>query len=413
MAIGDYGFSGLYKRQNPSANNNYTINGFGALENLISVARVKSIVLDSSHPRFEELGGWKALGTIEIFSNNTSNIIRPLNPNIKNFPLINETVYVIDGLGIQGANGTFSVPNRYYITTLGIWNHPHHNAYPFNILPPPSQDKSYEQTEVGSPNQVSDQPTEIYLGKTFKERANIHPLLPFEGDIIYEGRWGNSIRLGSTVQNTANNWSSTGTDGDPIIIIRNGQGTQNDEGWIPVVENIDIDDTSIYLTSTQQIPLKAASTSYVSYTSNPPLSPNAYIGPQIILDSGRLVFNSYSDHILLSSAKSINLNSQESVNIDTKKFITQADQIFLGKEELANQPLMLGTNTVDLLKNLVDVVKELTSTLKTLQSAPVAPGSPATFPTLLVPMAKLESTLNTLNNQLNSGVLTSQRNFTL
>jgi hypothetical protein len=125
------------------------------------------------------------------------------------------------------------------------------------------------------------------------------------------------------------------------------------------------------------------------------------------------MFNSKSDHILLSSAKSINLNSQESVNIDTFKFVTRAEQIFLGKEELATQPLMLGTNTVDLLKNLVDVVKELTSTLKTLQSAPVAPGSPATFPTLLVPMTKLESTLNTLNNQLTSGVLTSQRNFTL
>ena len=409
----DYGFSGVYKRQNPSANNNYTINGFGVLENLISVARVKSIVLDSSHPRFEELGGWKALGTIEIYSNNASDVIRPLNPNSRNFPLINEVVYVIEGLNIQGANGTFSVPNKYYINSLGIWNHPHHNAYPFNILPPSSQDKSYEETQIGSPNQVSNQPTEIYLGRTFKERSNIHPLLPFEGDVIHEGRWGNSIRLGSTVKNTANNWSFAGTDGDPITIIRNGQGEQTEEGWIPTIEDINNDDSSIYLTSTQQILLTPAREDYTSYSENPPTSPSQYEGKQIILNSGRLVFNSNQDHILLSSAKSINLNAVESVNIDTVKFITQADQIFLGKEDLANQPLMLGNNTVDLLKNLTSAVKELANTLKTLQSAPVAPGSPAVFPTLLVPMSQVVTTLESLENQLNKGVLTSKRNFTL
>ncbi len=30
-----------------------------------NVGRVISIVLDSTHPRFEELGGWNGLGTIE------------------------------------------------------------------------------------------------------------------------------------------------------------------------------------------------------------------------------------------------------------------------------------------------------------------------------------------------------------
>jgi hypothetical protein len=41
----------------------------------------------------------------------------------------------------------------------------------------------------------TDQSTEIFLGTTFKERSNIHPLLPFEGDVIQEGRWGNSILM--------------------------------------------------------------------------------------------------------------------------------------------------------------------------------------------------------------------------
>jgi len=413
-----YGFSGLNKNLNSQLFNISRLTGDSISKQLITSVRVKSIVLNETHPRFIELGEWNSLGAIEyelVTSPNTLNpfpVAYPINTNIKSYPLVNEIVYII-ALSDTGIGGNSVSARNYYIGNVNLWNHPHHNGYPINTNQvSTAQNKDYTQTQLGNVSQIVDTPIEIFLGNTFKERANIHPLLSFEGDIIYEGRWGNSIRLGSTVQNATNNWSSTGTNGDPITIIRNGQGSQSEEGWIPVVENLDIDDSSIYLASTQQIPLKAASTDYTSYTS-PPASPNTYTGPQIILDSGRLVFNSYSDHILLSSAKSINLNSQESVNIDTKKFITQADKIFLGKEELATQPLMLGSNTVDLLKNLTSAVKELANTLKTLQSAPVAPGSPASFPTLLVPMSQLVVTLESLENQLNKGVLTSQRNFTL
>jgi hypothetical protein len=419
MAIGDYGFSGLYKRQNSGNTNNDFITGLAeSLQNLIIIARVTDIVLTSEHPKFKNVGEWNGIGTIFYEPVNkrlqtSNNAAKPLDSNSKRFPLINELIYIISFPNTNLDIDPYSISN-YYINNISLWNHPHHNAYPNNTnVLPPSQQKDYIQTQAGSVRRVTDNSTEIFLGNTFKERANIHPLLPFEGDIIHEGRWGNSIRLGSTVKNTNNNWSSTGTDGDPITIIRNGQGTQSDEGWIPVVENINNNESSIYLASTQAIPLNASSTSYISYSTNPPTSPNKYAGKQIMLNSGRLVFNANEDHILLSSAKSINLNSQESVNIDTKKFITQADQIFLGKEDLATQPLMLGTNTVNLLKDLVSVVKELTNTLKTLESAPVAPGSPAIFPTLLAPMSQLNITLETLENQLDKGVLTSQRNFTL
>ena len=416
----NYGFNGLNKNLNSRQSNNTNL--FNNLENkdaIISV-RVKGIILDETHPRFKELGEWNALGVIEYeIVNSPTNpgnfysTASPLNPNSKTFPLINEIVYIIS-LPSTEIGVSNSKVKKYYLNTISLWNHPHHNGYPLNSNSlPPTQKKDYEQTQAGSVRRVTDQSTEIFLGNTFKERSNIHPILPFEGDVIHEGRWGNSIRLGSTVKNTNNNWSLTGTNGDPITIIRNGQGSQSEEGWIPVVENINNSDSSVYLTSAQQIPLDASSISYVSYSNNPPTTPNKYTEKQIILNSGRLVFNSNQDHILLSSAKSINLNSQESVNIDTKKFITQADKIFLGTEELATQPLMLGSNTVDLLKNLTSAVKELANTLKTLQSAPVAPGSPATFPTLLVPMSQLVVTLESLENQLNKGVLISKRNFTL
>ena len=66
---------------------------------------------------------------------------------------------------------------------------------------------------------------------------------------------GNSIRFGSTSPNKVQNyWSSTGAIGNPITIIRNGQGKQeNDIAWIPTIENINRDPSSIYLTQGQKI----------------------------------------------------------------------------------------------------------------------------------------------------------------
>ena len=362
-------------------------NSFGTFTNLglnslIIAARVINIVLDETNPKFKEFGEWNGLGTIEFDlvdsptpPNQLYPTARPLDPSVKSFPLINEIVYI---LALPNTNiGEFaSTKTNYYINTVGIWNHPHHNAFPqnSNILPP-SQQKDYVQTQLGSVRRVTDQSTEIFLGATFVERGNIHPLLPFEGDKIIEGRWGNSMRLGSTVKNTPNTWSSTGENGDPITIIRNGQGNQTDEGWIPTIEDINNDDTSIYFTSTQKIPLEASSINdYFSYTSNPPARPNEYAGKQIILNSGRLVFNTTEDHLLLSSIKSINLNAVESINFDTTgPTVLQSGEVYLGSKN-ATEPVLLGQSTINLLQTLLQELATLTNILSLQVGVP--PGVP-------------------------------------
>jgi hypothetical protein len=412
-----FGWSGLNQALNSNTNNNFNTNNASNIGDLITPVRVLSIVLDDTHPRFKELGGWNALGVIEyeLIINPNTKVTQfptayPLNPSVKNYPLINETAYIIS-LPDTDIGETNVSQKSYYVNIIGMWNHPHHNAYPTTPnTPSPSQQKDYVQTQAGSVRRVTDNSTEIFLGNTFKERANIHPLLPFEGDVIHEGRWGNSIRLGSTVKNTPNNWSNVETNGDPITIIRNGQGSQTNEGWIPITEDINNDDTSIYLTSTQQIPLEVSSDSYVSYPNNPPTNPNEYNGKQIILNSGRLIFNSNDDHILLSSAKSINLNSKESVNIDTPSFIIQSNEMYLGSNE-ATEPLLLGNATVDLLRTLILELESVATALQSLTSTPAVLGAPVTFPTLLAPSTKLKVQCGILKNKLNT--LTSKRNFTV
>jgi hypothetical protein len=407
-----YGFASVNQNLNPNLNNGFGVQQAIEQAGLIKAVRVLSIILDESHPRFEELGEWNGLGIIEYedvinpLPSPSLPIARPLMGNSKNFPLVNEIVYIIffpsTNIDTVSSNGT-----EYYIDIVSLWNHPHHNAYPTtpNELPP-SQQKDYVQTETGNVRRITDQSTEIFLGKTFKERSNIHPLLPFEGDIIYEGRWGNSIRIGSTVPNTPNNWSTTGSSGDPIFIIRNGQGKQSEEGWIPTVEDINNDDSSIYATSTQKIPLKASSTNYFSYKNNAPQTPDQYTGKQIIVNSGRLVFNTTQDHLLLSSAKTINLNAVEGVNIDSQTVVVQSGDIYLGSKN-ATEPLLLGNQTVTLLNQLISNLSAFAQICSTLVSTP--PGTP--IAPLNVAAVQLVGSLNAVQANLNN--LKSKYNYTV
>jgi hypothetical protein len=57
-----------------------------------------------------------------------------------------------------------------------------------------------------------------------------------------------------------NYWSNAGNSGDPITIIRNGQGTPFDsDSFSTTVEDINSDKSSIYLTAGQEIVLEDVS----------------------------------------------------------------------------------------------------------------------------------------------------------
>lgn len=410
--MAQYGFSALNQNLNNFLGNNFNTNLAQQQASLIQAVRVSSIVLDENHPRFKELGEWNALGAVEYVDivnplpSESLPVAFPLLGNNKTLPLVNEIIYLLNlpDTGIGEISSNFK---KYYIDVVSLWNHPHHNAFPTdpNILPP-SQQKDYTQTQIGNVRRVTDQSTEIFLGKTFIERSNIHPLLPFEGDNIIEGRWGNSVRIGSTVPNTPNNWSSTGSSGDPIVIIRNGQGTQTEEGWIPTVEDINNDESSIYFTSTQKIPLNASSTNYFSYKNNPPQLPNQYAGKQVIINSGRIVFNTTQDHILLSSNKTVNLNAIEGVNIDTPTVVFQSRNVFIGSKN-ATEPLLLGNQTVELLNQLISNLASFAQICSTLVSTP--PGTP--LGPLNVVSTQLASSLNALQANLNN--IKSKYNYTV
>lgn len=355
-------------------------------------AKVKNIILDSDNELFSSLGEWASIGAIQfqdLVGNDNRNlaIAYPLFTNQKIYPLINEMVYIIvlpnNDIDENQNNGRY-----YYFNPINLWNNNHHNGYPLLVESslPESQQKDYRQVDGGSVRKVIDGSTDIKLGNTFKEKLDIKSLLPYEGDIIYEGRWGNSIRFGSTVlrPNTSNLWSTVGEDGDPIIIIRNGQHNDGRDPWVPQLEDINKDQTSIYLTSNQKIPIEVSSKNYTSYKIKPQ-SPSEYQGKQVIINSDRLLFNTKVDSILLSSQKTISLNARESVNIDTPQTIVQSPDIRLGDLN-ATEPIILGetflTDLSSLLKNIISLSQALQTPIGT--PVPNRPNANITLPAVRV-----------------------------
>jgi hypothetical protein len=341
------------------------------------IGKVVSITLTEEDAFFKEKGEWSTIGAISFENINkpsTINNAYPLNPNIKIYPLINELVqiFTIYNTSILDDKGR-PTKKYYYGTAINMWNTPHHNAVPIVS----GTSKNYKVSSLGSTNKEISQQPNINLGSGVVERGDIHPLWPFPGDLILEGRWSNSIRLGSTFRSPRNSWSGVGENGSPITIISNGQPEDSSkEGYLPISEDINKDLSSIYLTSNQKIPIVPAQFLTKSYTTAAPDRLNQYAGSQVILNANRILINSNKDHILLNSFLTIGFNSAKGFNFDTESnFIVNAEKIQLGSKT-AGQPALRGKETLaaldKILEQTIKIAKALSSLIEILPAAPYA-----------------------------------------
>ena len=397
-----------------SRQNNNLGNTISNAQGKIVAARVTDIVLDENHKYYERVGQWNGIGAIfyEIVNKSGTksvlNFALPYDSQLKTYPLINEIVLLISlpnqSMGLVSSNESY-----FYMSPLGIWNHPHHNAYP-NVLDG-LKDQSQQKYILNRSDQVTDDSTEIDLNSsntsqnTFVEKVDIHPLMPFMGDSLLEGRHGQSLRFGSTAKSKSekkNNWSDSGINGDPITILRNGQPSKvSDEGWIPITEDINKDLSSIYLTSTQKIPFSLANENFYSYdpTNYLPTKPAIYNNNQIILHSSRISINAKSDSVLISGESSVGISSNNSINLEGKKIFIDSNDIRLGSK-IAEQPILLGNDTVEYLKMIVQEISNLASALKSNQIWPG--GAPAPDAAMLSVASTAELNLERILSQLDS-----------
>jgi hypothetical protein len=197
---------------------------------------------------------------------------------------------------------------------------------------------------------------------------------------MFQGRWGNSLRLGSTARPSStsplNRWSDEGENGNPITIIRNGQPEDSSKrGWEPISEDINRDLSSIYLTSTQKIPIETSSKIYNSYTTSEnevPKPTESYTGKQVIINSGRLLLNTNLDHLMLSSKRTISFNAQKGFNFDTpSNFVVEVGTtVKLGSKD-ATESLVKGDT---LYRNLDFMLASLIQLVSILEFSQMYPG---------------------------------------
>ena len=313
--------------------------------NFLSV-KVKKIIMNGESDLAQAWGGWEAIGTIFFTIVGSSNdlnydstriedrninsydgVAKPYFPQISYIPLENEIVNVFR---LPSWKVTFDKTKKihYYFPPINIWSHPHHNTVPTpeqyvdegeSISPADDYKQNFSRRNI--PKDI-----EIPLGDYFAEKTDIKPLLPYEGDHILQGRFGNSIRFGSTSrgidipENQKNPWSNgaKGNIGDPITIIRNGQSIGADsEGWIPGIENIHFDPASIYLTSNQKLDeLIPASTNWFTFGNNATITQNPQVEvKKIFADPVTYITEDEIDITIVEEAEEVeeNISTQEEI----------------------------------------------------------------------------------------------------
>jgi len=332
------------------------------------VGRVYGVVTTQDTPTpemFKKVGGYNGLGTIfyldydqakETTGSIDNNFLdncktaKPLYSQFQYYPVLGELV-VLEDLPAFTSQASNTAIQKYYSTTINLYNNQQQNSQPA------SNDAS--------------------LGLTFVENPQIKNLLPFEGDNIIQGRQGAALRFSTTTKlfRNLNEWSEIGADDSPITILSNGFAYNPSEKYH--VEKINQDASSIYLTTTQKIPLQTNKKGVLNNLTNPLNVPD-YFNSQIIMNSDRITLNSKRDEVMIFAATNVEVNTKNIINLnaDTRVHLN-SNSIFLGRYDNTSnnlQPVLLGNETINLLFHIQQTLTKLATYLTSTISAPV--GSP-------------------------------------
>ena len=211
------------------------------------------------------------------------------------------------------------------------------------------------------------------------------------GDLMLEGRHGNSLRVGSRDINPyimiSNGRQGQAikeslADGSLISITKDGTLAQHYGDYTKVLSSEEdpnsLEDPNTTFEVEEVFGFTLAS-DYVATDEEPPArlmgslisSINGdqdtteliynYSGNQILFSSDRLTLNSKLDDIYLSSNKDIHIGSKENVTISTAKdLIIESEKTHLGdpnKKEMDN--MVLGSKVQEALNGIIDLIKEI------------------------------------------------------
>ena len=180
----------------------------------IQPVRVRFTFLDmdnvkKDYPKlFENYGGYDALSGImfepftnpipqnnETFEDNllkNYNFAKPLFPNMRQVPLLNEIAYILSfpSVNVQDPRKIdLNQTEYYYFHPINLWNTAHQNALPDPLIEfdsqesPSKKNQSYSNAQAGANNNTIDEDdsTDINLGNTFEDKSDIQSILDDSG----------------------------------------------------------------------------------------------------------------------------------------------------------------------------------------------------------------------------------------
>jgi hypothetical protein len=286
--------------------------------------------------------------------------VRPANLNDLAIPLPGEHVLIFKALQ-QDSNNSTRRYDWYYLTTYALQSELNNNLLP--------------GVTYAANTSTSEDLTNNW--QQYITEKSVNSLQPFPGDRIIQGRWGNRIRLSSTIKtqdtviSKSPSWTrNTGRDGDPIIVLSNTKTSNNTNGFIK--ENINADYSSLYLTSTQEL---------TGYTVVKSLKQENGYQSQFIGVADRINLNAKTDSVTINAPNNIELNTDKVV------FGTQSDK----------ESGIYSTELHDVLNNILNV---LTSGFKSADN---------TLITSAVDQISLLEAGTQLNNILNNKIQQDKR----
>jgi hypothetical protein len=247
----------------------------------------------------------------------------PLNPYSYTVPLIGEHVIVYQSLSSTASTTNQRNSRYYYGSIIPAQSSIFENSVPgvtSTSFKNNSTRTSQYSAQSGTPNQ--NKLTTPTLGETFTDTDKPKlPTQPFEGDYLLQGRYGQSIRLGSSFD-----WPAApsfyyeqqpnykGPANSPILILRTPPVTEKQEFYSVEnpgdPKNNTADASSIYLTSTQT--LTAFETAHgLGKFAGKNGKPNQFNNPQVIITSDRLVFNAKKDSVFIVGKTDVGVITKE------------------------------------------------------------------------------------------------------
>lgn len=302
--------------------------------------------------------------------NNSTRLIDnviPASTNMKQMPVIGENVLIFLGYNPETKNSQGG-NSRDPITRYEQWYYLNPVNMRFNVTD--NMSFSNSSAKLYPPTKDTD-----FIAQA--KEVGISPLQPYIGDILMEGRWGNTIRLGSTskknnkIYSIDQPWEGDKAS-DSIIVLSNSKILPTDPQSNKKfrVENIEEDRSCLYLTTTQKLTKFKLGTKNKKNPLSKFKSESQFKTSQFIGVADRVVLHAKKDIVVLDSPKAIVLNTTGYIKLGNDK----ADQplphghvLYTILQKILNQlsvPIQVGSNIGTFLRN--DNVKSAQREMKNL-----------------------------------------------